>query len=562
VARDHRKDTVVVFLESLVKQKDISEEVRRSLIAGLAPKQLSAAYLKLDASVQESLGRTLRPWLQGKSFKVWSEISTQGVSSLPATTRTDRSRLFDFMFRSAVTAGELKNGPWCCVASVYKTQNDFQLTNLSRLARGTTGLYRQVFIKAFGAFKGQDKAVLQLLDYVHTDRTSEQRAIADALLAIASPRAVQELLKFTGKPGFHHALKMRIFRSLKDTDTSMVQTQLRDAIKELESKGTQTGLSEAEVTEALDLLCNRLESKPTATKAIPLPVQKQKSSVKAKSAAGAKKQQKKNNFKKSKPASVVSERISNEMPENVTYSEAHIQKVIPVYAELSGEVQRSIRTGLFFYDKVGQETAGTMDLSPVIDMQYKAMEVSLREAFQAATDNLIRDGILQRKLDVLGYSRPIIEKMTRFENFISSLPTIKEIPYFSKFKLRKMLRGICQFRPGKRFTLDGLKAFALFFAVFSRSQCQYGLQNLFPLGMENDEQLYAFVNQLHSFQDFRNRAVHEGLPPEASADLEATWTQTSEILLLIHNLSSVARATKDEEIAKRTREPTFLKRNA
>ncbi len=591
-AKRHKLNAIAIkpLLERLCSISD-KKSLSRNLLTGVDSEQLSEAFLNINESKQRKLGTLVRPWLNKTAFKVWRQLRDQNSATLAIRTPQDRSRLFDFMYRNAKNSGILKDGPWCCVASVYTLQNDFQLTNLSRLARGTTGIYRQVFIKAFGAFTNQDKAVLQLLDYVHTNRTSEQRAIVDALLQIRSPRALQELLKFTGKSGFHPQLKMRFFRSLKNLDTSLVQVQLRDSIKELESKGSQTGLSDLEIEESLDLLRSSLQSDATGIPAIPqasapTPVNSHVKSSKPEAASRPTKSpaativrraEKKpaqptsqgtplanprttpKRSGKQKPGSIL-HRVENNHLEN--YSETHIQKVIPIFGELSGEVQRSIRTGLFFYDKVRQETAGTMDLSPVIDMQYKAMEVSLREAFQAATDNLIREGVLQRKLDLLGYSRPIIEKMTKFENFISSLPTVKTIPYFSKFKLRKMLRGICQFRPGKRFTLDGLKAFALFFAVFSRQKCQYGLQNLFPLEFSEDKQLYDFVHQLHSFQDFRNRAVHEGLPPEASANLESTWTQTSQILMMIHNLSSAARKTEDEEVAKRTREPTFLKRNA
>ena len=139
------------------------------------------------------------------------------------------------------------------------------------------------------------------------------------------------------------------------------------------------------------------------------------------------------------------------------------------YNLLSGEAKRALRTAQFFHLQVA--TSGnltTIDLSPAIDMQYKALELSFREMFEDATGNLIRQGVLQRKLDVIGYARPIPRAMDEFERYIESLPIVNTIPFFSRFKLRKMLRAICQFRPGKRFTLDGLKAFALFFICFSR----------------------------------------------------------------------------------------------
>ena len=143
-------------------------------------------------------------------------------------------------------------------------------------------------------------------------------------------------------------------------------------------------------------------------------------------------------------------------------------------------------------------------------MVYKALELQFRESFESMTMLLIQDGRLQRKLDVIGYARPIPKQMEAFEDYISKLETINEIPFFSKFKLRKMLRALCQFRPGKRFTLDGIKAFALFFLCFSRKSCNYGLNDLIDLGFQDDRKLFHFVKYLHILQDFRNRAVHEG----------------------------------------------------
>src|SRR5690606_26401047 len=166
----------------------------------------------------------------------------------------------------------------------------------------------------------------------------------------------------------------------------------------------------------------------------------------------------------------------------------------------------------------------------VIDMQYKSLELLFREAFEDPCSRLIHKGVLQRRLDVIGYARPIPRAMDEFENYVSSLPTIREIPFFSKFKLRKMLRAICQFRPGRRFTLDGLKAFALFFLCFSRTECRYGLEGLFPLGFAADRSLFDFCKSLHVLQDARNRAAHEGFHPDASNDIDGIWQATAEII--------------------------------
>lgn len=160
-------------------------------------------------------------------------------------------------------------------------------------------------------------------------------------------------------------------------------------------------------------------------------------------------------------------------------------------------------------------------------MQYKAMELLYREFFEDLVSQVLQKGTVQRKLDVLGYARPIIRNMDEFESFIASLPVVKDIPFFSKFKLRKMLRALCQFEPGKRFTLDGLKAFGLFFLVFGRQNCKHGLAGIVNIGAKNDQELAEFCRELHIFQDFRNRAAHEGFHPDASNDILGIWRTTA-----------------------------------
>ena len=211
---------------------------------------------------------------------------------------------------------------------------------------------------------------------------------------------------------------------------------------------------------------------------------------------------------------------------------------IPNYKNLSSEVRRALRTAQFFDEQVSASasTSETIDLAPVIDMQYKALELIFRESFEESVTKAIHRGVIQRKLDVIGYARPIPAAMDEFENYIKNLPIVNTIPFFSKFKLRKMLRGICQFQPGKRFTLDGVKAFALFFLCFSRKQCRYGLQNMFPLNFKSDESLTDFCRALHVFQDFRNRAAHEGFHPDASNNLQSIWCSTAEIVQNVYRL--------------------------
>lgn len=213
-----------------------------------------------------------------------------------------------------------------------------------------------------------------------------------------------------------------------------------------------------------------------------------------------------------------------------------IRAMLPNQEQLNVDSRSALRTAEMILIQSRSWTQGGMDLSPIVNMHCKAVELVLRDSFEPYTDAILRKGQLSRKLDILGYARPIPEKMQVFEDTLASLPIIKTIPYFSKFKLRKMLRGVCLFRPGKRFTLDGPKAFALFFLVTSRQSCPFGLENILNLGFQNDKELFEYIKLIHSLQDSRNRAVHEGLTWEAKDEIESMRAQafkTIEISLRI-----------------------------
>jgi hypothetical protein len=207
-----------------------------------------------------------------------------------------------------------------------------------------------------------------------------------------------------------------------------------------------------------------------------------------------------------------------------------IKKQIPEGDSLSVDVRSALRTAEMILIQSRHWVAEAVDLSPIVNMHSKAVELTLRETFEPYTDALIRKGVLSRKLDVLGYARPIPEKMQIFEDALASLPVVKSIPYFSKFKLRKMLRAICLYRPGKRFTLDGPKAFALLFLVASRKQCPFGLERQLELGFATDLELFEFIKLIHSLQDSRNRAVHEGLTWDAKDEIEGMRQQAYRII--------------------------------
>ncbi len=207
-----------------------------------------------------------------------------------------------------------------------------------------------------------------------------------------------------------------------------------------------------------------------------------------------------------------------------------VSELLPHGASLSVDARSALRTAEMILIQSQAWGKDAVDLSPIVNMHCKAVELALREIMEPWTDAVMRKGILSRKLDIIGYARPIPEKMQIFEDYLASLSVIKTIPYFSRFKLRKMLRAICLYRPGKRFTLDGPKAFALMLLVASRKQCQFGLANIFDVGFKSDIELFEFIKLVHSLQDSRNRAVHEGLTWDAKDDIESMKSQAYRII--------------------------------
>lgn len=210
--------------------------------------------------------------------------------------------------------------------------------------------------------------------------------------------------------------------------------------------------------------------------------------------------------------------------------DAEIKARLPRAERLSVDTLSALRTAEMILSQSQFWGTEAVDLSPIVNMHTKAVELAMRETFEPFTNSLLRKGVLSRKLDVIGYARPIPEKMQAFEDYLGALPIIKTIPYFSKFKLRKILRAICMFRPGKRFTLDGPKAFALFFLVTARKECPFGLANLLDIGFASDNDTFEFIRMVHSLQDSRNRAVHEGLTWEAHDDIQAMREQAFVII--------------------------------
>ena len=392
---------------------------------------------------------------------------------------------------------------------------DERWTAATNSFRTRKGIYRIACVRALGKRRGSDVAVLKLLDFVRSGDARELMEVARALGNVASPRAVQELISMISRPNASVELQLEIAAILKGLNLAGHGDAIHSAASHLAvliRNARRGGVPSEALVEVWEALTGLVSSQPAG----------------ARLDGG------------SRVAGAVDERTMDEA----------LAKSIPYYETLSAEVKRALRTAWYFHQQTGTgPAASAIDLSPVIDMQYKAMELLFREYFEDACGRLIQQGVIQRKLDLLGYSRPVPEKMDEFENFIAGMPVVKSIPFFSKFKLRKMLLALCQFKPGKRFTLDGLKAFGLFFLVFGRKDCPYGLGGIVstvPEAFKDHEALAGFCSLLHIFQDFRNRAAHEGFHPDAAADIKGIWRNTAEIVQTAHGLRRVFAGNSGE----------------
>jgi hypothetical protein len=438
------------------------------------------------------------------------------------TALASRKAFFDLAYRGRQDAKQPgTDGFWHLLSDAWRAPAEPKLAPLAQAARQVEGVLRLCYVNTLGRFKGHDQAALKILDFIRSKEEDDLRAVVYALGGIGTPRAMQELVSALTRPNVTSALQLEICGILEKQDLSNLQNELRSAINDL----TVTPAAEGpgwDVREALASLLNPTQAVEREHK------------------------------------------LPDSVPQTAV-SDQHLDQVlggkIQHYRELSSEVKRALRTSQFFHFQVqGNNAPESIDLSPVIDMQYKALELLFRETFEEPCSRLIHRGVLQRRLDVIGYARPIPRSMDEFEAYIASLPTIRDIPFFSKFKLRKMLRAICQFRPGKRFTLDGLKAFALFFLCFSRSECRYGLGGLFPMGFATDAELFSFCKALHVLQDFRNRAAHEGFHPDASNDIDGIWRATAEIVQTMFKAHAFVEAEAQAEFAPRSKSAPVIEK--
>lgn len=420
------------------------------------------------------------------------DFSEENISNNDSIDHPIKS-LFEAMIAKASVAHQKPEAAasiWAELAASWGNSDATNLNSLSSLSRKHKGVAHIAFILFLSRLSGRDDAVLKLLDYIRSNDEDILRRVVKAFGQINTPRSHLELIGMLTRPNSSLVVQQEIVSILGKKDLSGLQKELRSAVHDLKApQNTDYPLMQIK-DELVSLIAPTSGDggKPAATSVI----------------------------------SMNTEEFNLDQ---------ELANMIPHFKNLSSEVKRALRTALFFNKTAATSVhANSIDLSPLIDMQYKAMELLYREFFEDMVSHSLQSGSIQRKLDVIGYARPIVRQMDDFEGYIASLPIVREIPFFSKFKLRKMLRAICQFEPGRRFTLDGLKAFGLYFFVFGRKQCKAGLAGIVDIGTSDDSELAEFCKELHIFQDFRNRAAHEGFHPDASNDIDGIWRTTAVIV--------------------------------
>jgi hypothetical protein len=408
----------------------------------------------------------------------------------------DRRMFFDCVYRGKVARSAGGASPWAVMTRAAADPASCNAATLTSEARKVTGVFVQCFFATIERMKGRDELVPSLTTLMNTTETSELSPLIHALNGIDTPQSHSYLVRLLGRSNVPGWLKVEICQMLSGKNLASFQGELRDVIKAITARFTELTSRDFELVDAIQSLLTPITASEKGHKP-------------AEDTAGRRGAQ---GFK----------------PDEL---EKLPRTLIPGFEQLAPEVTRALRTAQLIFQTILQnETIEGIDISPSVDMQYKALEILFRMNFEESTLRLVQSGILQRKLDVIGYARPSKSMTDMFENYIGSLPVVRDIPGFSRFKLNKVLRTIAMFQAGRRFTLDSLKAFGIFFLVFGRKECRYGLANLFALNFKEDGELLEFFRNLHIFQDIRNRAVHEGLPIQATKSVEALWNLTASII--------------------------------
>lgn len=450
--------------------------------------------------------------LNSSITKIFKNINSVKKSTQDKLHISTRKIFFNIAFKqNFINLNKInnKNDYWYELYNIVQMYNsntleDTNIDNIATLARQTYHIYQLCFLYILRFFKHSNKAFLKLLDYIRSDDPVELYYIIYALGGIQTQRALQELINLITRNNIPINLKFEIINLIKNCDLSQVQKELISAINDIQtSPNTNDPIYEIKENLKSLLIFNEYQSY----------VHQDIQSLSA-----------------TEPNINLSLNTQNNLA-----IESSLEKTIDNYKELSSDAKRALRTAKFFEYQIHNTNIQTLlDLTPLIEMQYKALELLFRENLEHFCKSVIENGIIQKKLDLLGYARLVEHKINHFENYIISLPIIQNIPFFSKFKLRKMLISLSQHNTKKRFTLDSIKAFAIFLLCFARKQCSFNLNNIIEIPNITDKKLFEWIKEIHIFQDLRNRAAHEGYSLDSNITINDIWQSTSKIIKILY----------------------------
>lgn len=315
-----------------------------------------------------------------------------------------RRNFFEVAMKSKSPSPDAANDEfWGQLTNAWQNPKEKLLPALATSSRAAPKIFQYCYILTLGRFEGMDEAALKILDFIRSEEESVLRAAVHALAKINTPRSSQELINAMTRPNATLGIQLEICSILKEKNLSALQPEIRstyaDLIDSYQIKDEQYLALRDALTELIT----------------PNTVAAENSLI-----AGA--EDKNQAF---------DEDISRDLDKKLTAK-------IPNYRSLSAEVRRSLRTAQFFDDIMPKSaTVGSIDISPVIDMQYKSLELLFRESFEEVASRKIEIGMLQHKLDVIGYARPIPSAMDEFENYIERLPVICKIPFSANLNFEK-----------------------------------------------------------------------------------------------------------------------------
>ncbi len=420
----------------------------------------------------------------------------------PRPDNTVRTALIARLYLDAEAEVPKGETPWraLLLATARSTQSPDSVADsgpvpdaeLASALRRIPPVFRQVAARFVETRRPSPALIPELLPWLIGAEPHDLPAIVRALAAIGTPAALTPALRLLSDDATPPGTALELAQTLAAQDLGSVRGDVRAALEYLTKDERSASRARRELIDAVRLLLQ-----PGANEA------------------------------PAADAATVTDAAT------LARVDREIAALVPLLPTLPADVVRSLRTARLVQHSLetllGQ---GSVDASPAVDLQYKALEILLRRRFLASTQALIDDprAPLQRRLDAIGYGGVGRNRVEAFESHLAALPAVRDLPSFGAMKLNKLLTSLAQHRPGRRFSLEGLKAFMLFFLAFGRSRCEFGLGGAYAVGVEDDAALFELCRDMSLFHDLRNVAVHEGLASASRRDVEALWSMTNALV--------------------------------